>query len=282
MHRDDDPRNQRARMGQMDTGARVIVAILTLNEAGRLPACLAAVPPGYPVLVVDSGSTDATVDIARNAGAMVLVNPWPGYAAQRNFCLDACRGLADWVLFIDADEIFPPAFFDWLDRNVSAGAPGFDVVQIPSVLIWDGQPLRHAPGYPIHHPRLTRVETVRFVPNGTGHGETVAEPCRQIRCPIPYDHFFYDGDLAGWMRKHIGLARQEVLAEAAGRTAHVTFRALLNRIAGRGAWRIPARFLYHYVCLGGFRDGRAGLAYTLMYTWYEATKWTLRRAGRRP
>jgi len=261
--------------------ATVAVAILTLNEAERLPACLAAIPPGYPVVVMDSGSTDATVDIARTAGARVLTNPWPGYATQRNLCLDSCRGLARWVLFIDADEIFPPAFFQWLQAAVATEPPGFDVAQIPSVLIWNGQPLRHAPGYPIYHPRLARVETVRFVPNGTGHGETVAEPCRQIQCPVPYDHFFYNGDLAGWMRKHVGLAQQEVAA-AVEATAHVTARASLNRLAGRGAWRIPARFLYHYVWLGGFRDGRAGLAYALMYAWYEATKWMLRRAGRRP
>lgn len=261
--------------------ARLMVAILTLNEARRLPACLAAIPAAYRVMVMDSGSTDATIDIARAAGAQVLGNPWPGFAAQRNLCLDACRGLADWVLFIDADEIFPPEFFAWLEATL-AGPTAFDVVQVPCVLFWQDRPLRHAPGYPIHHPRLVRVETVRFVSNGTGHGETVAEPCCQIRCPVAYDHYFYDGDLAEWMRKHVGLAWQEVSAEMAGAASHVTARARLNRRAGRGAWRIPARFLYHYVWMAGFRDGWAGFAYALIYAWYEATKWTLRRVRRRP
>lgn len=262
--------------------SNVMVVILTLNEAKRLPGCLAAIPPGYPVTVVDSGSSDGTADIAWNAGARVLINPWPGYVEQRNFSLDACRGLADWVLFIDTDEIFPPAFFEWLEAAVSQTSCDFDVVLVPSVLIWNGQPLRHAPGYPILHHRLLRVETVRFVHKGTGHGETVAETWRQVTCPIPYDHFFYDGDLASWMRKHVNYARYDVFAQAAEETAYITDRARLNRLGGRGIWRIPARFFYHYVWLGGFRDGHAGLAYALMYAWYEATKWTLRRAGRRP
>lgn len=260
---------------------RVVAAILTLNEAKRLPACLAALPAALPVMVMDSGSTDGTVEIARQAGAQVMVNPWPGFAAQRNLCLEVCRDRADWVLFVDADEIFPPAFFEWL-TSILAGPGDFDVAQIPCVLFWQGRPLRHAPGYPIHHPRLARVKTVRFVTNGTGHGETVAEPCRQIRCPIPYDHYFYDGDLAGWMRKHVGLASQEVSAAQAAPSAHVSPRAWLNRRAGRGAWRIMARFLYHYLGCGGFRDGRDGFAYALLYAWYEATKWTLRHAGRQP
>lgn len=262
----------------MTDKARVMAAILTLNEASRLPACLAALPPTLPVLVMDSGSTDATVDIAHRAGARVLVNPWPGFAAQRNLCLEACHGKADWVLFIDVDEIFPPAFFEWLAQTL-AGPADFDVVQIPCTLFWQGRPLRHAPGYPIYHPRLVRVEGGLFVSNGTGHGETVAETCRQAVCPIPYDHYFYDGDLAAWMRKHVGLAQQEVSAQAIARTGHVSTRAWLNRWAGRGVWRVMARFLYHYIWCGGFRDGRDGFAYALIYAWYEATKWTLRRAG---
>lgn len=268
--------------------ARLAVAILTLNEAARLPGCLAAIPKAYPVVVVDSGSVDDTAALARRAGARVLVNPWPGFAAQRNFCLEACRDAAEWVLFIDADEVFPPALFDWLNAALAAGAPDFDAAQIPSHLVFCGRTLRHAPGYPIYHPRLARTTGVRFVPNRSGHGETLAEPCREIFCPVPYLHYFYDGDAAGWMRKHLGLAAQEAAADEAadgGPGGRLTARARLNRVAGRGWRRVPLRFFYHYVWRGGFRDGRAGLLYALMYAWYEATKQLLRRPAppdRRP
>jgi glycosyltransferase involved in cell wall biosynthesis len=255
---------------------RVIVAILTLNEAARLPGCLAAVPADYPVVVIDSGSSDGTDEIARRAGARVLDNPWPGFAAQRNFCLDACRDLADWVLFIDADEVFPPAFFNWLAAATAAGDPGFDVAQIPSHLVFCGRTLRRAPGYPVYHPRLVRTRGVRFVPNGSGHGETVAEPFREGFCPVPYLHFFYDGDLTGWMRKHVGLAAQEAAAADTAGEGRLTARARLNRLFGCGLLRVPLRFFYHYVWRGGWRDGRAGLLYALMYAWFEATKWLLR------
>lgn len=272
-------------MSEHAGGARVVVAILTLNEAARLPACLAAVPPGYPVVVTDSGSRDGTVDVARRFGARVLINPWPGFAAQRNFCLDACRDVADWVLFIDADEVFPPEFFAWLEAVLAQGDPDFDVAQIPSHLAFCGRTLRYAPGYPVRHPRLVRTRGVRFVPNGSGHGETVAEPFREGFCPTPYLHSFFDGDLAGWMSKHVGLAMQEAAApDAVG--GRLTPRARLSRLFGRGPLRIPLRFFYHYVWRGGWRDGRAGLLYALMYAWFEATKWLLRffaatHAGRR-
>lgn len=264
------------RIGHEPVGAaRVAVVILTLNEATRLPGCLAAIPAAHPVMVVDSGSTDDTVGIARRAGARVLLNPWPGFAAQRNFCLDACGDAADWALFIDADEIFPPAFFEWLEATLAAGDPGFDVAQIPSHLVFCGRTLRYAPGYPVHHPRLVRTCGVRFVPNDSGHGETVAEPFREGFCPVPYLHFFYDGDLTRWMRKHVGLAAQEAAANESAQ-GRLTSRARLNRLFGRGPLRIPLRFFYHYVWRGGWRDGRAGLLYALMYTWFEATKWLLR------
>lgn len=257
----------------LSAGGPLTVVILTLNEAARLPRCLAAIPERHPVLVVDSGSSDATVAIAGDAGCAVIGNPWPGFAAQRNFALNACGIVSPWVLFIDADEIYPRAFFDWFETD-GQGRTDFDVAQVPSILIFNGVPLRHAPGYPILHPRLVRRGAVKFVPSYSGHGETVSAGTRQIVLDITYDHHFYEGDLSGWMTKHVRLARQEAfpLADDDG---HVSSRARLQRMVP-GPFRVLVRFLYHYVVLGGFRDGRGGLVYALMYSWFEMTKAVMR------
>ncbi|EMG37923.1 glycosyl transferase [Desulfocurvibacter africanus PCS] len=79
------------------------VAIITLNEQRNLPRCLESVKEiAAEIVVVDSGSTDRTIEIAESNGAKVVHNPWPGHVKQKNFALDLCT--QDWVLSLDADE----------------------------------------------------------------------------------------------------------------------------------------------------------------------------------
>lgn len=249
--------------------AQLTIVILTKNEAFHLPRCLEGLPERYPVVVLDSGSTDGTDAIAEQHGCAVFRHPWSGFAAQRNFALERCGIGSKWVLFIDADEIFPLRFFAWFEAEVAA-APDIDAVLVPSTLYLRGKALRFAPGYPILHPRLVQTERVRFLTNHTGHGESIPEDLRTRIAPISYQHHFYNGELIGWMHKHVDKARLEVaLKPTAG--AMVTRRGRLSLFIGRSVWRIPARFLYHYLLRGGILDGFAGLEFALMFTWYEAT-----------
>jgi len=243
--------------------------ILTKNEALNLPRCLAAIPERYPVVIVDSGSTDGTIAIAKERGCAIYENPWPGFAEQRNFAIDQCGIATPWILFIDADEVYPETFYDWFDVEVSK-TESIDVIMVPSILYLRGKRLNHAPGYPIYHPRLVRRETARFVRNHTGHGESVIDTCRVAHTDIPYEHFFYHGEIIQWMHKHIDKAAQEVrLQPTAG--AVMTRRGRMSVWLGRSALRVMARFLYHFMFRGGFLDGLAGLEFALMFTWYEAT-----------
>ena len=90
-----------------DPACRLSAAIITKNEAHRIGDCLRSVAFADEVIVVDSGSTDDTVAIARAFGARVLVTAdWPGFGPQKNRALAACRGR--WVLSIDADEVVSP------------------------------------------------------------------------------------------------------------------------------------------------------------------------------
>ena len=81
------------------------VAIITQDEEQRLPGCLRSVSFADEVLVVDSGSRDNTVSIAKSFGCRVLLEPWRGYAKQKQFAVNNC--LNDWVLILDADERVP-------------------------------------------------------------------------------------------------------------------------------------------------------------------------------
>lgn len=253
------------------------VVILTHNEEANLPRCLKAIPERYPIVILDSGSTDDTLAIANARGCEIFTHPWPGFAEQRNFAIRHCAIKTPWILFVDADEIYPQAFYDWFEAN-PAELDAMDVLMVPSVLYLRGKRLSHAPGYPIYHPRLVRRETVSFVRNHTGHGEAVINNCRLGYSKIPYEHYFYHGEIIAWMLKHIAKATQEVRLKPTA-NAVMTTRGRLSVLLGRSWLRIPARFLYHFLFRGGFRDGVAGLEFALMFTWYEATIYLQAKAG---
>jgi glycosyltransferase involved in cell wall biosynthesis len=259
------------------TDGILTIVILTKNEEDNLPRCLGSIPNRYPIVVVDSGSTDNTVEIARRHGCAIHSNPWPGFAEQRNFALTRCGISSRWVLFVDADEVYPAEFYEWFESDIRA-SDSIEVVMVPSILYLRGKRLNHAPGYPIYHPRLVRRDTVKFVTNHTGHGEAVLSGCRVTHAAIPYDHYFYNGEIIQWMHKHVAKAAQEVrLQPTAG--AVMTARGRLSVWLGRSALRVFARFLYHFVLRGGFLDGAAGLEFALMFAWYEATIYVQARAG---
>jgi hypothetical protein len=143
-------------------------------------------------------------------------------------------------------------------------------------LIFDGKPLRYAPGYPIYHPRLVR-RSVTFVTNHTGHGEAVSEPVRVVKAPYGYKHYFFDGDYYRWVLKHVGLADRERHIKI-DNTKSATLRSRVSAFFGDSSLRFIMRFIYHYVLCRGFLDGRAGLNYSIMYSWYEFTKFLLSKS----
>src|SRR5438445_8606176 len=90
---------------------KISVALITLNEEANLPRTLESVTPLVrdgqgEIIVVDSGSTDRTLEIARSYGAKIFVEPWKGFAAQKNSAMEKASG--DWVLQLDADEALEP------------------------------------------------------------------------------------------------------------------------------------------------------------------------------
>lgn len=258
---------------------QLTAVILTKDEERNIRCCLQGVPDNFPVVVLDSGSRDRTCTIAEDYGATVYHHQWMGFAEQRNYALTCCGISSPWVLFIDADERYSSEFFSFFEKSLASRCD-FEIGMLPSQLVFKGRILRHAPGYPIYHPRLVRTAAGRFKQNHEGHGEAPDVALDRViyfKDIPPYLHYFYDGDIGPWLHKHIELASAcSRRVPDASESVHLTCRGRMSLWLAGSFWAAPIRFFYHYIIQGGFRDGRAGLEYSLMYAWYEATKWLLR------
>lgn len=259
---------------------KVSALVLTYNEEINLPRCLKSLAWCDDVVVLDSGSTDQTVQIARAFGARVLTRPFDTFAEQRNFGIEAGAYHHDWVLHLDADEVVTPEFMMAIERL----EPPQEVwaFRVPSKLMLFGQWLRHSGMYPTYQVRLGHRDRLRF--KQIGHGQREDLPTCQIGTfDEPYLHYNFSHGLTAWLIKHVRYAREEAELPIAFRD--VTYmprmrdalrdgtqrRRLAKEIAGRFPWflRPFLRFIYIMVVRRGFRDGRAGLAYATMLSVYE-------------
>ncbi|WP_297833905.1 glycosyltransferase family 2 protein [Thermomonas sp.] len=257
----------------------ISVVILTLNEADNLPRCLASVAWSDDVVVLDSGSTDATVEVAKAHGARVLVRPFDSFAGQRNYAMEAAGLRHPWVLHLDADEVVPEALRNELLKIATASSAAYPVYRIASKILFMGRWLKHAGMYPAYQVRFGRAEALRFIDHG--HGQREVQPPEQVgTLRNPLDHHNFSKGVLDWFSRHLRYADREaqlMLAERdrplqpsdlLSRDATVRRRAL-KRLAGRLPLRPWLRFAYVYLLRGGFMDGAAGLRYARMLAVYQ-------------
>lgn len=163
------------------------VSVITLDEEANIGRCLESVSGlGREIVVVDSGSRDRTVAIAREYGARVIENPWPGHVAQKNVALDHCT--QPWVLSLDADEALNATLRDAIRAAVTdadADEGGFRVNRLNSYL---GDWIRHA-WYPEWRLRLVRREGARWT--GTDPHDHLSVSGRTRRLPGHLLHYSY-------------------------------------------------------------------------------------------
>jgi glycosyltransferase involved in cell wall biosynthesis len=231
--------------------------IITKDEADRVGHAIRSVAFADEVVVVDSGSTDGTVDLARSLGARVVEADWPGHVAQKNRALAAATG--DWVLSLDADEVVSDALREAI--LAALRAPSADGYRVSRLNLWLGTPLRHGRWYPDRRLRIARRAGARW------EGDD------------PHDHLVVDG----------------VVADLTGDLVHTPYRSLgdhlgtidrYSRVAAdtlraRGVRAGPADLLlrppWHFVRAwlleGGFRDGLAGLVVAALGSTYTLLKW---------
>jgi glycosyltransferase involved in cell wall biosynthesis len=262
------------------------VVILTRDEEGNLPDCLASLRRlDAEVFVVDSGSTDRTREIAGEAGCHVVQHPFEDYAAQRNWALENLPVRSPWILNMDADERLTAALAEEIAVVVTDPDAPYVGYMMSRRTVFLGRWLRHGGQYPAWHLRLCRAGRVR---------------CERRR----YDqHFVVDGntgrlrndlidvlstDLTRWTERHnrwASLEAEELYAKRRNRRnggdgVRPRFAGTpieRRRFLREGIYeRFPPLlrpflfFVYSYVLRLGFLDGVPGLVFhALQRFWFR-------------
>ena len=223
---------------------RLSVIIITKNEAAHIGACLDSVAFADEWIVLDSGSTDATCDIARRRGARVEVtDDWPGFGLQKGRALALASG--DWVLSVDADERITPELAHEIQQVLLN--PQADGYQIARLSNFCGRWIRHSGWWPDHVLRLFRRQSGHFT-DDVVH-EHVAVNGRVATLRHHFLHYPY-ASLEVFIDK-INRYSTEAALKAHGQGRRTSVLGPF----GHGLWT----FLRHYLFRCGFLDGWQGL-----------------------
>lgn len=234
------------------------VIVITKNEAAHIAACLDSVAFADEIIVVDSGSTDDTCEIAAARGALIAcTEDWPGFGQQKNRALDLAT--KEWVLSIDADERVTPELALAIQRELAA--PLADAYKIARLSNFGGRWIRHSGWWPDHVLRLFRRGTARFKDVAVHESVIPSSPARVLD-----GHFL-----------HYPYASLEVFIAKINH--YSTEAALLMHQQGRRTSVLGAcahaswTFVRHYLLRRGFLDGwqgfvLAGMAATGSYYRY--------------
>lgn len=219
------------------------VIIITKNEARHIAACLQSVSFASEIIVFDSGSTDGTIEIARQHGAVVHQSTdWPGFGPQKNRALEAATQA--WVLSIDADERVTPELKQEILETLAA--PTFDGYFVPRLSELCGQPIRHSGWWPDHVLRLFRREKGRFTQVPVHERVEMSGPTAKLNAYLL--HYPYE-TLEALIQK---------MNRYSSDAAHMMFakgkRAGIFSIVGHSVWT----FVRIYLLRRGFLDGRYG------------------------
>jgi len=227
---------------------KISAVIITRDEERNIADAIRGLDWADEVIVVDSESTDRTVEIAAAHGAKTIVREWPGFAEQKRFAADAAAH--DWIFSLDADERVSPELRRELIKlkNVGAAADGY---RIPRLSIYMGRPVRHGGWYPDHQLRLFDRRKGSW--NANLVHESVEMAAGAAVGHLEGELLHYSVDDAAHHHRMIGeryapLAAQQMYT--AGR------RSSFLRIAVAG----PLAFVRSYVLKLGFLDGIPGLA----------------------
>lgn len=261
------------------TAPGITVVVLTYNEEDNISNCLQHLTWADRLVLVDSGSTDRTVEYAKEFGCDVYQNRWPGFAAQRNWSMDHANITTEWVQFIEADEEVTPAMRREICRTLAVTECNAFYICYKVMLF--GRWVKRSSNFPVWHPRIVRLGRVRFKDAITGHGETWYVEGRVGYIREPYIHYSFSKGLDFWFEKHNRLSAMECTAFFANNKPFFSrVRDLATgdphkrRQALRGlSYYLPFRplfrLLHQLIIKGGILDGPAGWTYCAVYFAYE-------------
>lgn len=251
------------------------VVLITLNEAANLERTLETVRWAREIVIVDSGSSDATLRIARAAGARVFVEAWRGFGAQKNSAIAKATG--DWILSLDADEEVSPELAREIQALLAAdAAPAFAAYRVPRLNHFLGVPLRHGGYWPDPKLRLFRAGAARFETRAVHESMRAEGPVGELKGHLNHRCYPTLAEYVEHMNRYSSAGAAMVVA---GGRARPTWSWLV----WNGFLNPAATFVYNYVLRLGFLDGQAGLLQHLNHSvyihWKYAKAWETARAA---
>jgi glycosyltransferase involved in cell wall biosynthesis len=254
----------------------ISVLILTYNEAINLPDCLASVAFSDDVVVLDSGSTDGTEQLAEATGVTLLQRPFDNYAAQRNFGL-AHDFKHDWILMLDADERIPDDFIEEIRAMTDRTNNPVTLYRMRRQDMFMGRWLKRSSGYPTWFGRLFRKGAVRV------EREINEEYYTDGKIGLLEGHLIhypFNKGITYWLERHNRYSSMEAVKLSEERAVSIVWKdflskdPMLKRKAFKAfAYRMPFRplftFCFLYFVKLGFLDGKAGFHFSLMRSFYE-------------
>lgn len=254
------------------------IYILTHNEQLDIAACIESAALSDDVIVVDSLSSDRTVEIARQYPVRVVQHAFESHGRQRTWMLQEVPTKHEWVYILEADERMTPQLFaECLEAIELFEYVGYYVAE--RVIFMDRW-IRRCTQYPRYQLRLFRKDKVWF----TDYGHTEREVCDGATGFLKetYPHYTCSKGMSRWIEKHNRYSTDEAYETLSQlQTGTVSWRNLFwgrSEVERRRALkdlslRLPARpllrFVYMYVFLGGFLDGKAGFTWCMLQTFYE-------------
>lgn len=241
---------------------KLSVTVICRDEAEHIEEALSSLRWADEIIVVDSGSTDGTVEIARRFTGTVVVREWPGYAAQKEFAASLASN--DWILSVDADERVSPELAAEI-RSVLSTDPVQAAFRMPRMTRHFGRWLRTTDAYPDYQVRLYDRRRARWKPLDVHESVTADGPVATLR-----NDLLHEGDDTMAARK----AKLRHYAELSAREMHRR-----GRRGGALALLLhpPAAFLRSYLLRRGFLDGGAGFRVSALQAYYVYMKFAYLR-----
>jgi glycosyltransferase involved in cell wall biosynthesis len=241
---------------------KISATIITFNEAENIREACASVAWADEIVVVDSESIDNTRKIATECGARVIVNPWPGFAAQKHFAAEAATH--DWIFSLDADERVSPELqssIEALRENDEALLA--DGYRIPRRAFYLGRWIRGGGWYPDYQLRLFRRTHGSWAPRLI-HESVTMKPGAKVET--------LSGDLLHYSMRDPAHHRQMIEERYAPLGAQQMFADGKRTSRAALALAGPLTYLRSLVLKGGWRDGRAGLTIAKLAAHHAALK----------
>lgn len=268
-----------------NTGSvKITVLILAQDESLNIGRCIESAGWARQVVIIDSGSSDNTIELAKRSGAEAVNTYWRGFGPQRDFALSLEQVRHEWVFFLDADEWVSVELAEEIAEAVTSR--NYAAYWQYKRLIFQGRWIRHCGWYPSARTvTLMRRGTASFGDQSFSEHAEVSGTVGRLRNDI------VDEDLKGlasWLAKHVRYAE----LEARRRETHEQSRIIeANQSVARSfmknwlAPRMPARpaaqFFYMYILKQGFRDGYQGLLFCFYHAWFQTTVSALQREASR-